>query len=65
MDLNHKIAFGALFVACFGIVKTYHLHKRVEYLEKIVDLMTEVMELEFEKEIDQKFEEIIDNLDEP
>ena len=61
MDRNTKIATGAF--GClwtFGMWKMFRLHERVELLEKCVALIHQIMEVDFQKEIDEKFEEIED-----
>ncbi len=65
MDRASKIAFCGLGSAwMFGIYKAYHLHLRIEFLEKTVTLMGDIMDKEFQQEIDEKFEEIAENFDE-
>ena len=63
MNQTKGLIFGVLGIAAFGTYKVYCLHKKIEVLEEIIVLMTDVMELDFQKEIDEKFEEIAEKFE--
>ncbi len=62
MSRASKIAFGLLGSSCaFAIRYTYGLHKRLYRFEQLLSTMADVMDQEFQKEVDEKFAEIVEN----
>jgi hypothetical protein len=68
MDDKDKIISGVLGVA--GIVGAYmvaskmnHLNKKIDRLERIVDCVVAIQDIDYQKEIDERFEDIAEHFD--
>jgi hypothetical protein len=62
---REQVAFMALGASCvLGAYLIAQLQRRVQHLESMVSVLHNYIEADFQGEIDEKFVEIIDRLDE-
>lgn len=65
-NLETKIVIGLLALSAYEtyrLVKTYQFAKKIRRIEGVTDTLVKIAELEFQREVDQKFEDIVDRFD--